>query len=53
MSQAENEDNGRRSANDRRQYSYTQHLPERRQKDRRKNGVNRRSGADRRKNGKK
>lgn len=49
MSEVEKDENGRRSLNDRRQYSYTQHLPERRQKDRRENRSNRRSGGDRRK----
>jgi hypothetical protein len=40
--------NSRRAPIDRRQYSYTKHLPDRRDKDRRKGTENRRNGKDRR-----
>ena len=42
---------GRRSGLDRRQYSYTGHIPERRTGEERRSGQERRSGADRRENG--
>ena len=39
---------GRRSRIDRRQFSYSSHIPERRTTEERRSGLDRRSGADRR-----
>ena len=41
---------GRRSGIDRRLFSYSTHIPERRRTEERRSGLDRRSGQDRRKN---
>ena len=48
MEQRAPDNGGRRSRVDRRQFSYSSHIPERRTTGERRSGLDRRSGADRR-----